>query len=549
MAEIGNVSIEQMRTRLRASENIHNIIDDLFAERIDEYMEDPKKMLEILKEVILPFRKVDSLPDIKTCKSLNLTDADITDGELVRVRCMLKETKGFEVYPMSSKVTGDETKKVSCGLFRSLFDALDDERVKLGTRYIYGIGPVPGASTWYNESFYDVAVTADGTGDCSPSASGGKQKEWRMIAKFLDESSSELKPNHVFDLFGVLDMKEFYEEGTSENSAVYFRSFHVIASEAVVDHKVLNQTFPLISDSNPQALSVVKKSLSLLLGDTSAADYLCCHLISKTYIRAVGNPVCSMAMNIVNVTDTASIIRHIKLLMPKVIVYEVTAEALATDSLIPKMNYDTDVLEDGILQFSSGTVFVIDETKFSRSCLSSVPANKRAILNKNLTVLERLVKQQVFEYDYTHPFNIDSDVNILVLSKNPSCLKLGLPFTLAIPPQFCDGVDPASILQDERTLKECRHTLQVCRNNVEHITLPQGIDKEMTELFVKNRGSGASVEDACNQLHNLLIVTRLLAALDFKFEVDLSHLKEAKDMEEKRVNTLKEFLSKNEEKT
>ena len=28
-------------------------------------MEDPKKMLEILKEVILPFRKVDSLPDIK----------------------------------------------------------------------------------------------------------------------------------------------------------------------------------------------------------------------------------------------------------------------------------------------------------------------------------------------------------------------------------------------------------------------------------------------------------------------------------------------------
>lgn len=34
--------------------------------------------------------------------------------------------------------------------------------------------------------------------------------------QFLDESSSELKPNHVFDLFGVLDMKEFYEEGTSE---------------------------------------------------------------------------------------------------------------------------------------------------------------------------------------------------------------------------------------------------------------------------------------------------------------------------------------------
>lgn len=30
------------------------------------------------------------------------------------------------------------------------------------------------------------------------------------------------------------------------SSAVYFRSFHVIASEAVVDHKVLNQTFPLV---------------------------------------------------------------------------------------------------------------------------------------------------------------------------------------------------------------------------------------------------------------------------------------------------------------
>lgn len=80
----------------------------------------------------------------------------------------------------------------------------------------------------------------------------------------------------------------------------------------------------------------------------------------------------------------------------KVIVYEVTAEALATDSLIPKMNYDTDVLEDGILQFSSGTVFVIDETKFSRSCLSSVPAN-----SKFISLLVGILLQNIFCHSFS----------------------------------------------------------------------------------------------------------------------------------------------------
>lgn len=538
MASKETALFEHVHSRILASENMHKIIDDIFAEDVDGYLEHPEKLVENLKECILPFRK--------TCKSLNLVNTEAANGDLVRMRCMIRESKGFEMFPMGTKIMNEIGSQVSCGLFRDSFVFMNanEKEMKLGTRYNYVVSSVPGASDWYDDTFYDLKAKS-GEAEINSLDVHCAKESCRTIAKFFDESCSDLEPNRVFDLFGILDTTEICDDEAKESSDIPSRSFHVIGFEPVEDHKVLNQELPLISDNNVAAISLIRKSLTLLIGDESAAEYLLCHLASKTYVRPVGNPVCSMAMNIINVTNPSSIIRHIKLLMPKVLVFEVSKETLCTDSLIPKMNYETEFLEKGILQLSSGTVFIIDETKFSMASVEGVSEEKKRILNKNLRALRRLVKEQVFEYDYTHyPITLYSDVNVLVLSKEPSNLNLELPFSLAIPIQFCDGIDPANVIQQDLILRECRHALQVCRNSVKLISIPQNINKEITDTFVQNRSSGTATVDACDQLHRLLTITRLITALDCKLEVSSSHWIRAQNMEKERVKVLNDFLKK-----
>lgn len=159
------------------------------------------------------------------------------------------------------------------------------------------------------------------------------------------------------------------------------------------------------------------------------------------------------------------------------------------------------------------------------------------------------MKEQVFEYDYIHyPVNLECDVNVLVLSKGASRLNLHLPFCVAIPPQFCDGIDPTSVLKKPDDLRECRHAIQVSRNNVEHICIPDEVTKEVTESFVQSRTSGADPEAASDQLHRLLTISRLLTALSGKAEVTSDIWKTAQSMEKERVEVLDDFRKKEAER-
>uniref|UniRef100_A0A158R668 Mini-chromosome maintenance complex-binding protein n=1 Tax=Syphacia muris TaxID=451379 RepID=A0A158R668_9BILA len=541
MADNKNMeTIERFRSRIAESESMYKIVDSVFVEDSQLYIEHPEKLIEVLKECILPFRK--------TCKSLNSPCSGAVDGELVRLRCMIRESIGYECFPLEELKNSKNEK--CCGFLRNAFEdeiQIQPTALKFGSRFKYVVMPVPGASKWYDETFYDIAVKEGNQSEGQVTSNGMKSS--KIIAKFVDESGSDLRPNHIFDLFGIYDTTVLFDSELDDcdgNKVMYrhYNTLHVIAFEPVEDHKVLNQEFPLMSDINTGAISLIRKSLKLLFGDDISAEYLLCHLISKTYMRWSENPVCSMPLNIVNVTDAESIVRHLRLLMPKVVLFKITGDNLCTDNFVPKMNNALGMLEDdSVLPFSNGTVFVIDETDFTWSSILSISDEKRAIVNKNLKAMGTLAKEQVLEYDYTvYNVTLDCDVNVLILSKELSSLKLEAPFAVAIPKQFHDGVDPASVFEEPQSIRQCRHALQVCRNSVEDVSIPDQLNKSITDSFLHSRSRGMGTGVACDRLHRLLTLTRLCAAVDSTMEANVEHWRKAEKMEIKRTRGLEGFL-------
>uniref|UniRef100_A0A915AQ65 Mini-chromosome maintenance complex-binding protein n=1 Tax=Parascaris univalens TaxID=6257 RepID=A0A915AQ65_PARUN len=194
------------------SSNMFTFIDTLFAQNSDEYSKHPELLMDVVKERCLAY--------FKNSKSLNANDCDAKHGDLVRMRCMIQDVKGAEIFLASGIVITDEgnpTERTICGILR---DAITCSSVKevlaMRTRYSYTVVPVPGATGWFIEQFHGLSHSNGRSSD-----TGGRQREiecgsesttstlnsnsFAVRAKFFCESADDLLPNHVFDLYGILD--------------------------------------------------------------------------------------------------------------------------------------------------------------------------------------------------------------------------------------------------------------------------------------------------------------------------------------------------------
>ena len=86
-------------------------------------------------------------------------------------------------------------------------------------------------------------------------------------------------------------------------------------------------------------------------GDEFAANYLLLNLISRVHTRKDAFILGNLSLNISNISFMQGryLTQFIKAITPLTLYFPMTLDALETKRLTPKKNYDTGILEPGVL--------------------------------------------------------------------------------------------------------------------------------------------------------------------------------------------------------
>ena len=104
----------------------------------------------------------------------------------------------------------------------------------------------------------------------------------------------------------------------------------------------------------------------VLLGDSLAADYLICHLISRIYHRRDVLCLGKFSLNVFNIPTGSNYAKRLstllQLLVTKSHYLPLTVANLNGMNFVPKKDYHANRLVSGLLQLSSNTHLLLDET-------------------------------------------------------------------------------------------------------------------------------------------------------------------------------------------
>ena len=104
----------------------------------------------------------------------------------------------------------------------------------------------------------------------------------------------------------------------------------------------------------------------VLLGDTLAADYLICNLISRIYHRRDVLCLGKFSLNLFNISTHSNYTKRLstilQLLVTKSHYLPLTVSNLNGLAFIPKKDYHANRLVSGLLQLSANTHLLVDET-------------------------------------------------------------------------------------------------------------------------------------------------------------------------------------------
>lgn len=268
-----------------------------------------------------------------------------------------------------------------------------------------------------------------------------------------------------------------------------------------------------------------------LFNDDLAAEYLLSHLISTVYCRAESRCLGRFLLNLFNIPQnhfpkyTKQVYELLDLIIPASHYITMTAETMNNSTFGPKKDYETNKLVSGMLQLAPQTHLVIDET-FTKS----ESLNSNGILS--MQILGHVMKNQQLKCDFQY-YEIDYEVDIPILSFSEK--KSILPYDAFVPIEY----DDQSVEVIEESLKAAEHYLNPTRLNQfrRFLTMAKltefAVNPTESEMiqndFVEMR-KNKSIRDA-EQLHHLLVLTRLLAVARGKNVLDRDAWELAKHME------------------
>nr|CDJ82003.1 Protein of unknown function DUF2044 domain containing protein [Haemonchus contortus] len=497
-----------------ASKDFMKVVDQLWRDRRETYVTSPNQLLVDVNE---------AFADNKLFVSLHTSK--VLPGYLISARCMVQNTLTPEYFPLSCTVSkGSETVEVT-GCLRDSFDDDVTNLVDHGhhhSRYCYKMVMVPGAVDWWLDDFNKTQTTAlcsltHGLQQMEISPAPVPTKITEFVAKVFDDGTPELKANTVVDIYGYLSASTHAggEDDTRVDSSEQV-TVHVLRMEEVRHVPSTNTDASASADSTSIRNDLIRE-VSSVLGSTSAADIFINFLVSTTYSRPGGTPLCFLPLNIVGITDSGvahKVIELVQHLMPKVKVLTLTPELLSKARFAPVKNYETDTLLQGELQLSNGTVLIIDETQLPTG---SFPVS--GFVEENLKVLEELIVEHRVSYDYGfYKIPMDVDYNVLILSKKESRF-FKTPFRIPIEP----SKSPVCVGNVEKK----REYLQRCRSGVSSVSLTDDVSKKVQDSFVDMCASLDTKTDKAALLNEMLILSKLVASSNGSSSVEFEHWQHA----------------------
>ncbi|XP_062570904.1 mini-chromosome maintenance complex-binding protein-like [Saccostrea cucullata] len=356
------------------------------------------------------------------------------------------------------------------------------------------------------------------------------------LAHFHEENRSD----------GIQSSIEGYEEPMEEKDAHAPPPSLVPRLHALVHHK-LKHNNPHVSTEKDKLESDVsslrteiftlrRQILSALeqvmLGDSLAAEYFLCHLISSVYGRADVMPLGKFSLNITHCPPTKEygqlIHTFMEALTTKCHFLPLSIENMNNLRLCPEKDYTANRLKSGVLQLSADTSLIIDETQLQ-------PGQLEAVGVRNITALGNLISWQKVEYDFRfHRQDFLSNVSVLILSEAKSIL----PSDCLVPMNPACKVEnlqrhfsQLDVLLTPEFLGRLRSYLTICK--LLEYTIDDTMQKSIQDDFVEIRKTdpkSMSVDD----FHTLLNLVRLLSLSAMETAPTQSTWEKAKTMESER---------------
>lgn len=159
-----------------------------------------------------------------------------------------------------------------------------------------------------------------------------------------------------------------------------------------------------------------------LFGDSIAAQYLMCHLISTVYVRSELQTLGQFCLNLshfpmeISPNYTQSLYEIIELLLPASHYFPMTLDNMNTCQFVPKKDYTTNKLTSGILQLAPHTHLVLDETQLISGQLKSDGI-------ETVSNLAHLINNQKIKCNFQYyQIEFNADIPVLILSEGKSML-------------------------------------------------------------------------------------------------------------------------------
>ncbi|RZC40480.1 mini-chromosome maintenance complex-binding protein [Asbolus verrucosus] len=363
-----------------------------------------------------------------------------------------------------------------------------------------------------------------------------------------------LKLNSVCEFVGFLSVNpslvcQNMDEGADEvEFQVHNPPPSLIPKLHCVHFKHLPHNNPLVNERGmvPERMQYIKKELLILLtqllfGDELTAEYMIYHLISEVYLRKDFMAIGKFSLNVSNIPKIENLdyvqelYKFLTLLLTKSHYIAMSLENMNELTFIPKKDYTSNRLTSSVLQLSSNTHLVLDETKLSTGKLNETGIN-------GVKALANAIKNQKTMYDFTYyQLEFDCDIPFLILSEGKSMLPSDVHIVLEPDEMhlntFNEILEAARHFLKPDLLNEMR--LYITQAKLTQYEITDGIQELVQNEFVNMRQKGNVSGD---DLHNLLVLARLVCISQGKNTLNPECWKQACSLEEARKERIKKTV-------
>ncbi|GAB6025022.1 hypothetical protein CHUAL_010130 [Chamberlinius hualienensis] len=268
-----------------------------------------------------------------------------------------------------------------------------------------------------------------------------------------------------------------------------------------------------------------------LNGDSLAADYLLCHLISFMDLKVNASMPGKFSLNLTNVSECGNdfvgrLYKMLSSLATKSVLVPISLENLNSWNFIPTKDYQANRLVSGRLQLSKHTHFIVDETVLSEGQLQAKGV-------QNVGALERLIQHQEVSYDFNYnKIEFQTDIPVLILSEKKSILSVNFILPIVSKEHWNYRTESISHL-----LPKFRTYITVLRLLNYNHTFDDEIQTLVSDFFVEERQKDVKKMTE-GILHDILNMTKLLSLSYGENKLSKETWKKALELETARKSRL-----------